>query len=57
MKRSDQGIARDDTRGEENPTDKQRAQTSHETKPGKSVSREETRDPKLNDAEKSRGND
>jgi hypothetical protein len=52
---SDQGISRGNSRGEENPTDKQRAQNAHETKPGKSVSREETRDDKLSDAEKARG--
>ena len=55
MKRSDQGIARGKSRGEEHPTDKRRAQTAHETKPGKSVSREQARDPNLNDAEKGAG--
>jgi hypothetical protein len=54
MNRSDQGIARGGTRGEENPTDKQRAQTAHESKPDKSATREETRDPKLEKAQKAR---
>jgi hypothetical protein len=54
MSASDQGIVRDQ-RGEEQPTDKHRAQTAHKTDPKKSVSREATRDPKLNDAEKTPG--
>jgi hypothetical protein len=51
VSRSDQGIVRDQ-KGEEQPADKDRAQTVHEADPKKSVSREATRDPKLNDAEK-----
>lgn len=43
MKHSDQGITRD-TKGEEQPKDKQRAQTVHQAEPEKSVSREATRD-------------
>jgi hypothetical protein len=54
MSASDQGIVRDQ-RGEEQPTDKDRAQTAHKTDPKRSVSREATRDPKLNDAEKTPG--
>jgi hypothetical protein len=54
MKRSDHGIARGTTKGEENPADKQRAQTAHESKPEKSATREETRDRKLEDAQKAR---
>lgn len=42
-------------RGEEQPADKDRAQNAHKTDPKKSVSREATRDPKLNDAEKTPG--
>jgi len=53
MNRS-QGIVRDE-KGQEQPADKQRAQTTHKSDPGKSVSREATRDPKLNDAEKTPG--
>lgn len=54
MKQSGQGIVRD-TKAEEQPTDKRRAQTVHKADPQKSVSREATRDPKLNDAEKTPG--
>ena len=54
MSRSDQGIVRNQ-RGEEQPADKDRAQTVHKTDPKKSVSREATRDPRLNDAEKTPG--
>jgi hypothetical protein len=46
MAHSGQGIIRD-KRGEEQPADKQRAQTVHKTEPGHSVSGEATRDPKL----------
>jgi hypothetical protein len=42
-------------KGQEQPVDKDRAQTAHKTDPKKSVSREATRDPKLNDAEKTPG--
>jgi hypothetical protein len=52
-KHSSQGIARD--RAEEQPADKQRAQTAHQSDPKKSASREATRDPKLNDAGKTPG--
>jgi hypothetical protein len=54
MSRSDQGIVRDQ-RGEDQPADKDRAQTAHKTDPKHSVSREATRDPKLTDAEKTPG--
>lgn len=53
MKHSGQGIVRE--KAEEQPSDKGRAQTVHKTDPHKSVSREATRDPKLNDAEKTPG--
>jgi hypothetical protein len=49
-----QGIVKD-KQGQEQPADKARAQTAHKTDPRKSVSREATRDPKLNDAEKTPG--
>jgi hypothetical protein len=49
-----QGIVRDQ-RGEEQPADKDRAQTAHQSDPRKSVTREATRDPKLNDSEKTPG--
>ena len=53
MSRS-QGIVRDE-KGQEQPADKERAQTAHEADPKKSVSREATRDPRLNDPEKTPG--
>ena len=49
-----QGIVKDD-KGQEQPAVEERAQTAHEADPKKSVSREATRDPKLNDAEKTPG--
>ena len=54
MNHSSQGINRDQ-KGEEQPSDKERAQTVHRSDPKKSVSHEATRDPKLNDAEKTPG--
>ena len=54
MSAADQGIVRSQ-RGEEQPADKDRAQTAQKTDPKKAVSREATRDPKLNDAEKTPG--
>ena len=54
MRHSDQGVVKDKT-GQEQPADKSRAQTVHKADPRKSVSREATRDPKLNDAEKTPG--
>jgi hypothetical protein len=54
MNHSSQGVARDQ-KGEEQPADKARAQTVHRSDPNKkSVSREATRDPKLDDADKKR---
>ena len=53
MKHSDQGIARTG-RAEEQPTDKQRAQTAPRTGPNQSVSHEATRDPKQTNAQKKR---
>jgi hypothetical protein len=54
VNRSDQGIVKNQ-RGEEQPADKDRAQTAHKSDPKKSVSREATREPRLNDAEKTPG--
>jgi hypothetical protein len=51
---SDQGITRDN-KGEEQPVDRKRAQTAHQSDANKSNSREATRDPKLNDTEPHRG--
>ena len=56
MKHSGQGIVRDG-KAEEQPADKKRAQTVHTVDPNKSVSREATRDPKLNNDAKSRHSD
>lgn len=54
MSQSGHGIVKDE-KGQEQPADKDRAQTAQKSDPGKSVSREATRDPKLNDAEKTPG--
>ncbi len=54
MKHADQGIMRKGN-AEEQPRDKERAQTVHKAEPEKSVSREATRDPKLNEAERTSG--
>jgi hypothetical protein len=54
MAHSDHGIVKDD-KAQEQPTDRKRAQTAHTSHPGKSGSQEATRDPKLNDAEKTPG--
>jgi hypothetical protein len=47
MAHSDQGIVR--RRAEEQPKDKERAQTAHHTNSAQSVSREATRNPELDD--------
>jgi hypothetical protein len=54
MKHFDQGIVKDE-RAEEQPADKQRAQTVHKADNEGSSSREATRDPKLNDPGKTPG--
>jgi hypothetical protein len=54
MKHPSQGIVRD-RRGEEQPADKNRAQTVHRPDSDNAVSSEATRDPKMTDAEKKRG--
>jgi hypothetical protein len=53
MSRS-QGIVRHE-KGQEQPVDMDRAQAAQKSDPRKSVPREATRDPKLNDAEKTPG--
>jgi hypothetical protein len=45
MAHSNHGITR--PKGEEQPTDKERARTAHKSDSDQAVSREETRDPKL----------
>ncbi|MDD1526580.1 MULTISPECIES: hypothetical protein [Bradyrhizobium] len=54
MAHSDHGIVKDE-RAEEQPRDKQRAQSVHKADPKGSPSREATRDPKLNDNSKTPG--
>jgi hypothetical protein len=54
MAHSHHGIVKDQ-RAEEQPSDKQRAQTVHKADPKGSPSREATRDPKLNDNSKTPG--
>jgi hypothetical protein len=54
MKHSDHGIVMDE-KSQEQPADKSRAQTANKSDPKKSTSREATRDPRLNDAEKTPG--
>jgi hypothetical protein len=54
MNHSSQGVIQDQ-KGEDQPIDKERAQTVHRSDPRKSASHEATRDPKLNDAEKTPG--
>ncbi|WP_027570938.1 hypothetical protein [Bradyrhizobium sp. WSM1743] len=54
MAHSDHGIVKD-KRAEEQPRDKQRAQSVHKTDSKGSTSREATRDPKLNDDSKTPG--
>ena len=51
---SSHGIAKDDM-AQEQPTDKKRAQTAQRSDPNKSATHEATRDPKLNDEEKTPG--
>lgn len=53
MAHSDHGIVQDN-RAEDQPRDKQRAQTAHKTDQKGSPSREATRDPELNDNSKTR---
>ena len=53
MKHSDHGIVRDE-KAEDQPADKKRARTAHQADPDKSASKDETRDPKLTEAEQAR---
>jgi hypothetical protein len=54
MAHSDHGIVKDD-KAQEQPIDPKRAQTAHKSHPNHSASHEATRDPKLNDPEKTPG--
>ncbi|MBI5264719.1 MAG: hypothetical protein HY852_23230 [Bradyrhizobium sp.] len=54
MKHSEHGIVKDE-KAQEQPADRERAQTAHRSDPKNSVSREATRDPKLTDSEKTPG--
>ena len=54
MAHSDHGIVKD-KRAEDQPRDKQRAQTVHKTNQDNSPSREATRDPRLSDQSKTPG--
>jgi hypothetical protein len=54
MAQSDHGIVRDKG-AQDQPRDKQRAQTVHKAEKKGSPSREATRDPKLNDTSKTPG--
>jgi len=51
---ADQGIIRDE-KGQEQPADKQRAQSAHQTRPDDSVTREATRLPKKDASNGTRG--
>ena len=51
---STHGMVKDE-KGQEQPTDKARAQAVHKTDPDRSASHEATRDPRLTDAEKTPG--
>ena len=54
MAHSNQGIVKDN-KGQEQPADKQRAQAAHKTDRRKPNTREATRDPELNDPDKTPG--
>lgn len=54
MRHSKHGMLKD-RQGQEQPRDKERAQTVHRSDPEKSVSHEATRDPKLKDDAKTPG--
>jgi hypothetical protein len=53
MAHSNHGITR--PKGEEQPTDKERARTAHKTDSDQAVSREATRDPKLDGSDRTPG--
>lgn len=54
MAHSRHGIVKDQ-KAEDQPADKSRAQAAHQSRSSRSVSREATRDPKLNDDSKTPG--
>ena len=54
MKHSGHGIVRD-KQAQDQPADKERAQTAHRSDPKRSTSHEGTRDPELSNAEKESG--
>jgi len=54
MPHSNHGIVKDN-KGQEQPVDKERAQSAQKTEPRKPPTREATRDPKLNDPDKTPG--
>jgi hypothetical protein len=54
MRHSDHGVTRDEM-AQDQPADKARARAAHKTHPDKSPTHEATRDPKLNDADKTPG--
>ena len=54
MANSNHGIVKD-KKAEDQPKDKERAQTVHRANPDKSVSREAPRDPKADDSNKAGG--
>ena len=56
MTRSDHGIVKDD-KGQDQPADKERAQTAQQSKPEGSATREATRDPKQDNASKRPGSE
>ena len=56
MAHSSHGIVRDD-KGQEQPADKRRARTAHQSEPENSASREATRDPGHSDNSKTPGSD
>jgi hypothetical protein len=56
MANSDHGIIKD-KKAEDQPKDKQRAQTVHSTEPDKSVSRKATRDPGAGDSHRDAGHE
>jgi hypothetical protein len=56
MTHADQGITLDE-KGQDQPADKERARTAHQTSPDGSATREATRDPKQDNASKRPGSE
>jgi hypothetical protein len=54
MRHSDHGVVKDEM-AQDQPADKARARTVHKTDPDTSITHEATRDPKLNDPDKTPG--